>query len=198
MKSKFLVVTDTYTRIHVLLLQFEEADKVFSEPARFGPGLKVILRFDGRRVSCIAGYDLRDEFNGTIEALNTPFPRDGTVNALKEILQNVDDIRKLPDILDVEAFRRAWAMLRRRTFVDPGVRAILEERNHEVLRNVLYRFGAMAHLAIVDVEHREVLFDQATSGVDWMTAEYLWIPIEEAQEDELSGVDLCPFRYELL
>jgi hypothetical protein len=198
MKSKFLVVTDTYTRIHVLVLQFEAADKAFAEPARFGPGLKVVLHFDGRRVSCIAGYDLRDELDGTIETLSTPFPRDGTVTALKEILHNVDDIRKLPDVVDVEAFRRAWAMLRRRTFVHTGVRAILEERDHEVLRKVLYRWGAMAHLAIVDIERREVLFDQGTTALDWMVAEYLWIPIEEAQENELSGLDLCPFRYELL
>src|SRR6266480_3936709 len=105
MKTKFVKVRDYWTLIHFLVLEFEEVDKEFGTSAGFAPGLKVALRFDGRGVSCIGGYDLRDNFGGTIQNLSRPMDDDGTTVAFKEILHHVDSVGALPDEIDVENWR---------------------------------------------------------------------------------------------
>src|SRR5690349_1829052 len=105
MKTKFVNLLDTGTQMSCLVLQFEDTDKDFCKQAGFSPGLKIVLRFNGRAVSCIAGFELRDDYGGKISDLNFKMEPDGTIRAFKEMLHYVDDIRMLPDEVNVESWR---------------------------------------------------------------------------------------------
>jgi len=199
MKSKFVKVRDHWTLIHFLLLQFEEVDRKFAESAGFAPGLKVALRFYGREVSCIAGYD----FGGTIKNLSRPMDGDGTTVAFKEILHHVDSVRALPDEIDVENWREEFFVLKGDYyFMPPEVRNVLAEYPEDHLRKVAYRktyyllpeLAPMLRLAIVNVQDKELLVDIGCNKelLDFCTARFLWIPLEIATESELEGIGLGP------
>jgi len=194
MKAKFLTVTDTGTLCHYLVLQFEGVDKAFAKAAGLSTDLKILLSFSSGAVSCLAGY----EFGGTFDALSAPVFRHGTIHAVKEILHHVEDIRTLPDVLDVEAFRQGRNLLRHRPIVSEGIAELLEEYDSGPLRKVLYQWGNMPHLAVVHVETRAVLFDLASTSLALLQAEYLWVPLNPATLDDLEHIDLCPFRYKLI
>ena len=104
MKTKFVTLLDTGTQMSCLVLQFEEADRNFCKQAGFSPGLKIVLRFSGRAVSCIAGFELRDDYCGKISDLSFEMVPDGTIRAFKEMLHYLEDIRMLPDEVNVESW----------------------------------------------------------------------------------------------
>ena len=199
MKTKFVKVRDHWTLIHFLVLQFEEVDK----ESGFAPGLKIALQFDGRGVSCIGGYDLRDKFGGTIQNLSRPMDDNGTTVAFKEILHYFDDVRTLPDEIDVENWRGEFFGLRGdHYFMPPEVRDTLAEYPERHLRKVAYRKGyylpelaPTLHLAIVNVQERELVMDIGTNNdlLEVHIAQFLWIPLETVTDDELEGVDFGPF-----
>ena len=193
MKTKFLQVLDTMTEMHFLVLQFEEVDRRFCEGAGFEPGLKVVLQFMGRIVTCFAGYNLQDELG----QLSQEMPVDGTVLALKEILHHVHDIRMLPDTVNVEAFRCQSILLQRSAFPSDELRELINERS-ELLRKVLYRWSAMTHIAVLDLEELKVVYDIGSTHAASLTKDYLWLPILEAEDADLDNIQICPFRYERL
>lgn len=195
MKTKFLKVLDEGTEMHFLVLQFEEADMPFCKSAGFAPGLKVALQFRGRMVTCFAGYDLREHVGSTIDDLSQKMQVDGTVRSLKEILHFVKDVRLLPDTVDVDSFRCESNLLRRERFPSDEVQDAINERSSEMVRKVLYRWGKMTHLAIFDIETSEVIYDIGSTDEASLTTKYLWLPLLEADEKDLSGIDLCPFKY---
>ncbi|MDR4485587.1 MAG: hypothetical protein R3B95_20740 [Nitrospirales bacterium] len=198
MKTKFLTVLDHITEMHFLILQFEEIDRPFFKNAGFDTGLKVVLQFRGRMITCFAGYDLLDRFGCTIDELSHKMPVDGTVRSLKEILHFVNDIRMLPDTVDVEAFRCQNALLRRTHFIPDELQDIFIDRSPASIRKILYRWGTMAHLALFDIRTSEVIYDVGSTDVAYLAAKYLWLPWLEAEDTELAHIELCPFRYERL
>jgi hypothetical protein len=204
-KTKFVKVRDHWTVIHFLVLQFEEVDK----ESGFAPGLKVALQVDGRGVSCIGGYDLREQFGATIQSLSRPMDNNGTTVAFKEVLHFVDNVRALPDEIDVEDWREEFFGLKGDYyFMPPDVRQILAEYPHHHLRKVAYRRGyallpevaPTLHLAIIDVHDKELLTDIGSSPelLEFRIAQFLWIPLEMATEDELKGFDLGPLAKDVL
>jgi hypothetical protein len=204
MKTKFVKVRDHWTLIHFLLLQFEEVDKETGFPS----GLKIAVRCDGRGVRCFGGYDLRDKFGGTIQNLSQPIDDNGTTVAFKEILHYVDSIRLLPDEIDVENWRGEFFGLRGdHHFMPPEVRNILAEYPERNLRKVAYRklhylMPALAptlHLAVIDVQGKEILLDIGSSPelLEFHRAQFLWIPLEIATEDELKEFNLGPLAKDL-
>jgi hypothetical protein len=197
LKTKFIQLTDTATDMACLVLQFEASD-AWCRAGRFGAGLKVVLQFRGRMVTCFAGYDLRDDAGETIEELSTKMSVDGTILAFKELLHFVEDIHLLPDVLDVELFRHTRGLLRHRLFISNDLREILDEEETTSLRKVLYGFGRMTHLALVNVNSKDVLVDMGSTSREHLTAEYLWLPVDTATDDELSSINLCPLKYERL
>jgi hypothetical protein len=204
-KTKFVKVRDYWTLIHFLLLQFEEVDK----ETGFPPGLKIALKCDGRGVRCLGGYDLRDKFGGTIQNLSRPMDDSGTTVAFKEMLHYVDSIRALPDEIDVENWRGEFFGLRGdHHFMPPQVRDILAEYPNRDLRKVIYRkvihlipsLSPRLHLAVVNVQDKDLLLDIDTAPelLEFRIAQFLWIPLEIATEDELIGFNLGPLANDLL
>lgn len=185
--------------MYFLLLQFEEVDK----ESGFAPGLKIALQVDDRGVSCIAGHDLRDKFGTTIQNLSRSMDDNGTAVAFKEVLHHVDSIRALPDEIDVEDWREEFFVLKGNYyFMPPEVRNILAENPKHHLRKVAYRkvyyllpeLAPRLHLAILNVQDKQLLMDMDSSPeiVKLRIAQFLWIPLETATEDELRGFDLGP------
>lgn len=195
MKTKFLKVLDAGTEMYFLILQFEDADRPFCERAGFDPGLKVALQFRGRMVTCFAGYDLRDYAGNTVDDLSHKMPVDGTVRSLKELLHFAKDVRMLPDTVDVDSFRCQSNLLRRARFPSDEVQDAINDRSPGLVRKVLYRWGQMTHLAMFDLETSEVLYDIGSTDEASLTAQYLWLPVPEADKNDLAGVELCPFKY---
>lgn len=185
--------------MHFLVLQFEEVDR----DSGFAPGLKVALQVDGRGVSCIGGQELREQFGTTIQNLSRPMDENGTTVAFKEVLHYVDNVRALPDEIDVEDWREEFSVLKGNSyFMPPEVRNILAEYSKEHLRKVAYRkvyyllpeLAPRLHLAIVNVQDKELLIDMGSSPeiLEMRIAQFLWIPLEMPTEDELKGFDLGP------
>jgi hypothetical protein len=200
MKTKVLYLRDDSTLMPCIVVQFEELDREFCDKAGFAPGLKVVLRFSGSRVTCLAGFDLRDAFGGRIENLSECMRPDGTIIAFKEILHFVDDIRVLPDNLDVESFREEFFRLSAPPFLGE-LGEVLEERSSGSLRKVLYAMAGWIHLAIVDVETTSVVYDRgSTSGRTdtCVWADYLWVPLRPLSTEEAGLVSLSPFRHDIL
>lgn len=199
MKTKFIKVRDHWTLLHFLVLQFEEVDK----DSGFAPGLKVALQVDGRGVSCIAGHDLREQFGTTIQNLSRPMDDNGTTVAFKEVLHYIDNVRALPDEINVEDWREEFFGLKGNYyFMPPEVRNILAEYPKEHLRKVAYRkvycllpeLAPRLHVAIVNLQDKELLLDIGSPPeiLKFRIAQFLWIPLEKATEDELRGFDLGP------
>jgi hypothetical protein len=202
MKTKFVELRDTGTQMSCLVLQFEDTDKNFCKQAGFSPGLKIVLRFNGRAVSCIAGFELRDDYGGEISDLSFEMVPDGTIRAFKEMLHYVDDIRVLPDEVNVESWREDLISLKWSHFIPESLQDILEEFEHSALRKVAYRPKGlrMPHWAIINKEKNEVVFDTSSTETNLprFIAPFLWIPIQTATTEELESVELTPFAYEIL
>lgn len=206
MKTKFLILRDTLTAMPCLVIQLEESDRPFCDAAGVAPGLKIVLRFDGRLVTCFAGYELRDDLGGRIESLSSAMRPDGTICAFKELLHYVEDIRVLPSKLDVESWRHQLGWLRRCQFIHTEIREILEELPDSRLRKVAYRPRGlrMCHLALLDIQAGEVLFDIGQGDCSRnedkarTMALFHWIPVKKATPCDLDRVKLTPFPYELL
>ncbi len=197
MKTKFIQLTDTMTEMQCLVLQFEASDK-WCQAGHFGSGLKVVLRFSGRFVTCFAGYELRDDACATIETLSAPMRSDGTIVTFKEILHFVDNIHILPDVLDVEQLRHDRNLLRHRQFISDEIRELLSTDETTFLRKALYMTGRTVHLALIDVRTNDVVFDMGNTHGDSVTAAFLWLPVDQATDAELAPVALCPLKYNRL
>lgn len=197
MKTKFIQLTDTATEMRCLVLQFEASD-AWCRAGQLDPGLKVVLQFNGRFVTCFAGYELRDDRGAKIETLSSQMSTDGTIVAFKELLHFVGDIHLLPDIVDLEPLRENSSLLRHRLFSSEELRELIDERSPESLRKVIYRSANWTHIALVDPDSKDVLYDEGTSSGDGMVAKYLWLPVSEATEAELASINLGPLRYERL
>jgi len=189
-----------------IVLQFEEVDAPFCDAAGFSPGLKVVLRFYGRRVTCFAGYELRDDYGGHLQELTGVMESDGTIRAFKELLHYVDDIRVLPDELDVRDIRKARDLVNRPGVLH-GLGDWLEDQNDwDLLRKVLFQCenclmrdgkGPM-HLAVVHATSGEVLYDTSTTDAEYIRMQYLWTPLDVATPEELGRLVLSPLRYSVL
>jgi hypothetical protein len=108
MRSRFVTVRDSLTKMRCLVLELEEVDRAVCDGSRILPGLRIVLRFEGRQVTCISGYELRDAKGGTVAQLTKAMGTDGTITAFKEMLHYLEDIRHLPS--EIESRRGASNM----------------------------------------------------------------------------------------
>lgn len=201
MKTKFLTLTDSGTIMRCIILQLDECDRSFGEPSGVAPGLKIVLKLEPGTVSCFAGYELREEFGATIDRLSTPMRNDGTMLAFKELLHAVPDIRLLPDELSVEQLRLSMIDIDQNRRLKQALE-VIDEGSPGDIRKLIYECNGWVHTAIVDVIAQDVVFDSATTSSQgfekYEIAQYLWIPLPEATDEELSGVNITPFRYRRL
>lgn len=193
-------VLDTATRMHMMVVQFEEVDKKICDKIGIAPGFKIVNRLSGRSVDCFAGYKfVPGDTYYSPEAQSKSFDPDGTVNAFSLLLSEVDNIKKLPGTINVEVIREYWVRTSRGHFLTPGITEILDDYLGHELRKCLYKYSVSIHLAIIDLDNKEVIYDLGASrNIEEIMPKYLWLPVKEATKSELGVIRLCPFKYTLI
>lgn len=193
MKYKKIDLTDEGTLIPILVLEFEESDNDFLKKSGWSAGLRIVLNFSTKRITCISGKSFRDRFGETIEELSQKMDSNGTIISFKESLSYIQDIRQLPDEFDVESYRVHRNMVRNRRFIDREILDILDNYGMEYcathIRKHKYTktYSDYIHIAIFDKKTKELLTDIGRSPkyeLD-ISSEYMWIPIPVANGDEI-------------
>lgn len=193
MKTKFVDLTDEGTIIPIIILEFEESDNVFLKKSGWSTGLRIVLNFSSKRITCISGKSFRDRFGETIEELSQKMENNGTIHSFKESLNYIQDIRQLPDEFNVEAYRNHRNMVSNRRLIDREIIDIIDRYDSgyrfSYLRKHKYTkpYFNFIHMAIFDIRTKEILADIGRSPSCHLDiiAEYLWIPLPTANEDEI-------------
>ena len=196
MRCKFIDLTDEYTVIPILILEFEETDSAFLKKTGWGPGLKVVLNFSEKRVSCISGKSFKEHFGETIEELSQTMDANGTTISFKESLNHISDIRQLPDEFNICDYRKNRNLIRNRRFIDREIYDIIDDYGLDYctayIRKYKYTKASFGytHIAIYDMKSKEILSDIGRSSEYNLKilSEYLWIPIPEAKDDEVECI----------
>jgi len=195
MRAKKIIVKDVMTVMPVIVLQFDETDQEFCDQSGSGTGLRIILKIYGQRVSCVAGYKFAGKRGKTLEGMAVPFDSDGTISSFAEMLDQVQNIQHLPDEINVEDTRMALIDLRHRPLVKDIITDELDNfTDHSKLRKLIYKNWLGHHgTALIDIEFGNLVTYYSTSR-DWkeQVAEYLWIPLQAATEEQAE-----PFKEEL-
>jgi hypothetical protein len=196
MRCKFLDITDEYTSIPILILEFEEADGVFLKKIGWDSGLRVVLNFSRKRVSCISGKSFKEDYGETIEELSQTMDVNGTIISFKESLNYIKDIRQLPDQFNVCDYRKKRILVRNRMFIGREVYDIIDDYGLDYCQDYLRKYKytkpyiGYSHIAIFDVKTKELLSDVGRSSEYDLNilSEYMWIPFPEANDDEIESV----------
>lgn len=199
MITKVFEVLDEWTRMFIMVVQFEEVDKDLCHKIGIAPGFKIINRLRGRVVDCFAGYEFDpNDFYYKPESQAKQFVSDGTINAFSILISYTEDIKKLPNTIDVDFVRDFWVKTSRGYFISDGIFETLEESDDHELRKCIYKWGNLNHLAIIDLDTEEVVYDVGSQDIERLITEYLWIPAKEATIEEIKPIQLSPFKYVLI
>ena len=183
MITRIVKVKDYLTCMYFLVTQFEEVDKTECEKIGIAPGFKIINRISGRVVDTFAGYEFDPErYDESIAEQSKKYVPDGTSHAFGLLLNEFEDIRKLPNEVDVEKIRNIWGRLNRMIFMDDGILKTVEENNIDNLRKCLYSRSRIMCIALIDINKNEMIYEQSsTSDLNAVLPRYLWIPVKEAE-----------------
>lgn len=200
MITRIFHVTDVYTSMYVLVTVFEEIDKSICKKIGISPGFKIINRMSGRVVDNSAGYRFDpNSSDESIEDQSRKYAIDGTSSAFGILLSDVDNIKKLPETINVQQIREFWVKTSKIIFVDDNIIETIDEYGPERLRKCLYSTPYSKHISLIDISENKVVFDVGSSiGLKYTLPKYLWIPVEEGTTDYLNSVDICSFMKELL
>ena len=200
MITRIFHVTDEGTLMYFLVTMFEEIDKSICKEIGISPGFKIINRMSGRVVDSSAGYKFNpDSYDGSIEDQSRKYVTDGTSNAFGILLSDIDNIKKLPETINVQQIREFWVKTSRIIFVDDSIIETIDEYGPERLRKCLYSTPYSKHISLIDISEDKVVFDSGSSmDLKYILPKYLWIPIEEGTIDYLNSVDICSFMKKLL
>ncbi|MEL7981531.1 hypothetical protein AAG584_15900 [Vreelandella titanicae] len=183
-----------------LVTIFEDIDSEYCKKMNISPGFKVVNRIAGRYVDGFAGYRFwPNTYDEDIESQSRKIDVDGTATTFGMLLSEINDVRLIPDTVDVEAVRYYWIRTDASFFIGNDLLETIEEHGAENLRKCLYRFMKPTHLCLIDILNNKVVFDTGSARkLEEIIPKYLWVPVKEATEDEISNVDLCPFKYQLI
>ena len=200
MITRIFHVTDEYTSMYFLVTVFEEVDKSICKEIGISPGFKIINRMSGRVVDSCAGYKFNPNFcNESIEDQSRKYVSDGTSNAFGILLSDVENIKKLPETINVQQIREYWVKTRRMSFVDKNIIETIDEYSPECLRKCLYSTPYSKHISLVDISEDKVVYDVSSStDLKYLLPKYLWIPVEEGTIDYLNTVEICSFMEKLI
>ena len=195
MITRIFHVTDEFTSMYFLVTVFEEIDKSICKKIGISPGFKIINRLSGRVVDSCAGYRFNPDFyDESIEDQSRKYISDGTSNAFGILLSDVENIKKLPETINVQQIREYWVKTNRMIFVDKDIIETIDEYGPEGLRKCLYATPFSKHIALVDISEDKVVYDVSTSmELKYIVPKYLWIPVEEGTSEYLDSVEICSF-----
>lgn len=188
MKMKYVNVIDEGTEMKFLLLQAEECDSDFFENTGIRPGYKIVIQISGG-VAAAGGFEFIPEHGSSLHERSRKIDRSGTTNALGLFLNSVDNIKSLPNCIDVDNLRNSWLALKSKYgTIKTSLDELYEEgvlADEQNLRKVLYKkkYLTCMETAIVD-QNLESLWSTSSTNKNSQIADYLWIPFDEVNEDE--------------
>ena len=200
MITRIFHVTDEYTSMYFLVTVFEEIDESICKEIGISPGFIIINRMSGRVVDSSAGYRFDpNSYDESIEDQSRKYVIDGTSNAFGILLSDVNNIKKLPETVNVKQIREFWIKTSRMKFINDGILETIDEYGPERLRKCLYSTHYSKHISLIDITEDKVVFDEGSSmDLKYILPKYLWIPVEESRIDYLKSVDICSFMNKLL
>lgn len=190
MKIKFLNVLDQATEIKYIILQAEEIDTGFLDENAIPPGYKIVIQLEGSKVAAAGGMKFVPEYiGGSITDQSYKIESSGTANALGLLLNSVDDVKTLPETININNLRESWSALKNKYITIKTDLDKLEDEHgisleNGLMKKVLYsnNHSEPYNLAIVDKDYE---IEYCKVGADSkIIADYLWIPLEEMKEGE--------------
>jgi len=200
MITRIFRVTDTGTLMHFLVTIFEQVDQSICNKIGISPGFKIINRMAGRVVDTFAGYRFApDSYDESIGDQSRKYVTDGTSNAFGLLLNEIDDIRKLPDTISVEQIREFWVRSSRTIFIDDSIFETIDEHEAKNLRKCLYSTPYAIHIALIDTATNKVVYEvSSSSDLKFILPKYLWIPVKEGKIEYLKEIEICSFMSEFI
>ena len=189
MKIKYVNVFDEGTEMKFLLLQAEECDLDFFKNTGIRPGYKIVIQISGG-VAAAGGFEFIPEHGSSLHQLSsTIISRSGTTNALGLFLNSVDNIKSLPDCIDVDNLRNSWLALKSKyRTIKTKLDELYEEEvlnDEQDFRKVLYKKKYLSGIetAVVN-QNLESLWSTSSTNQNSQIADFLWIPFDEVNDDE--------------
>jgi len=198
MITRVFEISDTATKEFYMVVQFEEIDKELCDKLFISPGFKIVSRIKGRKVETFAGYRFNPENSyENIEHQTSSLQVDGTIQSFGLLLSEIDDIKYLPENINLEHIRLYWTKLRY-IFIDDDILEIIENSNKDDLRKILYH-SIQNHIAIINIHTKEKMIDiGTTSELERLVPAYLWIPIKEITKREIVDIEISPFKFDII
>lgn len=201
MKIKFLDVLDEGTEEKYIILQTEEVDSKFFHN-NISPGYKIVIQVNGSKVAAAGGINFFPDYLGdSIADQSYKIEASGTSNALGLLLNSVEDVKTLPDIINIDELRESCIALNNRYIT---IKTELDEFEKEQgisllndsYKKVLYSSNSsLLKLAIVDMDYAiQYSISYKDSNI---IGDFLWIPLEELSENEykkfqeVNGLEFC-------
>lgn len=189
MKIKNVRVIDEGTEMKFILLQTEECDMDLFKGTGIRTGYKIVIQITGG-IAAAGGFNFVPEYGSSLHERSREIIKEsGTTNALGLYLNSTDNIKSLPDCIDVNNLRKSWTALKSKYFtIKTHLDRLYEEgvlAEEEQFKKVLFRTKILSglNIAIVDQELKS-LWTTHTSSERTQIADYLWIPFDEVEEDK--------------
>jgi hypothetical protein len=198
MKTKFVRVTDSGTLMRFLVIEFEDFDP-FVDEGFVTPRMRLVLSLNGAEIGRASAYPSPPDCPPSYTYWHkASFPSDATSESFLSVLKYFNDIKTLPDPLDVKVARDAYWLLFHRQFVPSDLLETLADRKMTAVRKFAYRAFHRIHIALIDLDERERIYDCAGFREKELDTVWHWIPVREASREELELMDLIPFSHELI
>lgn len=185
MKTKFVNVRDKVTEMKFIVLQMEEIDEAFINSKGLRKGYKIVIQLMGGHVAAAGGMKFIPEHIGSsIEDRSHKIVASGTEHAFGMLLNSVDNIRTLPDTIDIEPLRLAWANLRKRI----NVRSKLIESDIDMgesnIKKIFFKIKDSPRDKIGLIDSTYNCIHEVSSSSGNLNGDYLWLPFDELNDEE--------------
>lgn len=196
MRTRLIEVLDDGTQLYCLVTQFEEIDAENCKKIGIPTNYTIYNTFRGSYISTFAGYNFHPEYG---ESRVSSKEYSGTFKAIGTVIKFIENIKYLPDVLDVGAVRNFYNIVKGYDSVLEGVQESISDFNNEDLRKIIFKAFSRIHILIVHSKTKEHVYETSSSWNDeYAYSKYLWIPVPELDTKNIHEYEISPFKYEVL
>ena len=196
MRTRLLKILDEGTSMHCLVTQFEPSDIKECQSIGIDTSFKILNVFQDSYISTFAGYKFsKDYFKNRVRK----DVYEGTSKAIGRIVDQIQDIRYLPNPLNVCAARETYNKINSGMIYLSEIISIISDETEEYLKKTIFSTSNYIHLCIVNVKTSKVIWETYSS---WNEAEafciYLWIPLNPMSSEEKEKIKVSEVKVEFL
>lgn len=196
MQLKYVYVKNDLTGIYYIIMQVEDCDMHFFSKIGIGSGYKIVCELVGGRVGAAVGNKFIPEYiESSIPDRSRKIEPTLTAKMLGLYLNNADNIRDLPDEIDLEKLNNVWMECSNQyNTIKSDLEKLYDEKilvENINYRKVLYKtnYGSVK-FSIID-ENYEDIYSQSIYKED--SSGYLWCPFDILTDNEWDV--FCKKRY---